>query len=123
MGRYLDIPPMPTDALTASQTLSSTSNQSLARRSVLDISTTQQCHNGLELGLLAMGYRNERSSRSYVGEYFSAHYDDADKYDDPWKIYQIEPRVFVAATREYQDAVELVNRLDRTGDYPWGDED
>jgi hypothetical protein len=60
--------------------------------------------------------------RDYIGEYFMAVLTGPD-HNRSWRIMQISPIVYLATADSYAMAVELVNRLDVTGEEPIGTTD
>jgi hypothetical protein len=59
--------------------------------------------------------------RDYIGEYFMAVLTGKSPRRS-WHILQIDPVVYLAETTDYAMAVELVNRLDVTGESPIGED-
>jgi hypothetical protein len=59
-------------------------------------------------------------NRDYIGEYFMAVLTGPPN-SRSWHIMQISPIVYLGRTEYYSMAVELVNRLDTTGDVPVGE--
>jgi hypothetical protein len=55
--------------------------------------------------------------RDYIGEYFMAVL-TGPEHNRWWRIIQISPVVYLATADSYDMAVELVNRLDVTGEEP-----
>jgi hypothetical protein len=58
----------------------------------------------------------DNDTRDYVGEYFMAVYEGSTSTGFNFRIYQISPVVYLATTDRREIAIELVNRLDVTGD-------
>ena len=58
-------------------------------------------------------------NRDYIGEHFMAVLTGTDGI---WFIYQMDPMKYVGQTDKRHLAIELVNRLDVTGDTPVEDE-
>lgn len=63
----------------------------------------------------------EAKNRSYVGEYYEAVFGgEYREAGTEYAIYQLQPKVWICQTNSYGTAVELVNRLDTTGEEEFG---
>lgn len=58
-------------------------------------------------------------TQDYIGEYFMAVLTGPSN-NRSWHIMQLDPLLYLAQTDRRELAIELVNRLDTTGDVPVG---
>ena len=60
--------------------------------------------------------------QTYCGEHFKAVYHERAESGQEWTIWQLEPLMWIAQTSSRFVAIELVNRLDSTGEYKFGED-